>query len=50
MVLPKELYVEGYGEYEDKQHLAIDLKTLKCMFGISQGAIAKYPCLYCMAK
>ena len=46
----EKLYVEGYGEYEVEWHLAADLKTLKCMFGIFQGAMAKYPCLYCMAE
>ena len=25
-----------------------DLKTLKCMYNMSKGTIAKSPCLYCM--
>lgn len=42
------LHVEGFGDYQVDWHLAGDLKTLKCMFGLSNAANAKFPCIYCM--
>ena len=39
------LHVEGFSG-----HMAGDLKTLKCMYNISKGAVATSPCLYCMSK
>ncbi|KAH7424245.1 hypothetical protein KP509_12G097000 [Ceratopteris richardii] len=42
------LNVKDYGNFQVEWHLSGDLKTLKCMFGISGGANSKYPCLYCM--
>ena len=44
------LQVEGYGDYKVEWHMAGDLKTLKCMYNISKGPIAKSPCLYCMGS
>ena len=44
----EKLYVEGYGSYEVEWHLAVDLKTLKCMYNIGHGANAKHSCIYCM--
>ena len=44
------LHVDGLGDYNVEWHLAGDLKTLKCMFGISNGANAGFPCLYCMCS
>ena len=42
--------MDGLGGYSVKWHLAGDLKTLKCMFGISNGEIAGFPYLYCMCS
>lgn len=44
------LHVEGYGDYNVEWHLAGDLKTLKCMYGCSNAANAKMPCLFCMRE
>ena len=44
------LQVEGFGEYRVQWHMAGDLKTLKCMYNISRGPIAKSPYLYCMGS
>lgn len=44
------LHVEGFGDYSVEWHLAGDLKTLKCMFGISNAANARFPCLYGMCS
>lgn len=44
----RKLGVEGRGEFKVEWHLAGDLKTLKCLFNCSKGAMAKSPCLYCM--
>ena len=44
------LHVEGFGDYKVEWHMAGDLKTLKCMYNISKGPIAKSPCLYCMSS
>ena len=44
------LHVEGYGGYNVEWHLASDLKTLKCMYGCSNAANAKMPCLFCMRE
>ena len=44
------LHVEGFGDYRVQWHMAGDLKTLKCMYNISKGPIAKSPCLYCMGS
>ena len=41
------LHVEGYGDYNVEWHLAGDLKTLKCMYGCSNAANARMPCLFC---
>ena len=42
------LHVDGYGDFNVEWHLARDLKTLKCMYGLSNTANANFPCLYCM--
>ena len=42
------LHVDGYGDFTMEWHLAGDLKTLKCMYCVSNAANAKFPCLYCM--
>ena len=44
----EKLHVDGYGDFIVEWHLAGDLKTLKCMYGVSNAANAKFPCLYCM--
>lgn len=44
------LHVEGFGDYTVEWHMAGDLKTLKCMYNISKGAVATSPCLYCMSN
>lgn len=44
------LEVDGFGKYKVQWHMAGDLKTLKCMYNISKGPIAKSPCLYCMGS
>ena len=44
----EKLHVDGYGDFTVEWHLAGDLKTLKCMYGVSNAANAKFPCLYCM--
>lgn len=42
------LHVDDFGDYKVEWHMAGDLKTLKCMYNVSKGALAKSPCLYCM--
>ena len=42
------LHVEGYGDFNVEWHLVGDLKTLKCMYGYSNVANARMPCLFCM--
>lgn len=42
------MHVDGYGDFNVEWHLAGDLKALKCMYGVSNAANAKFPYLYCM--
>ena len=48
-VAGEPLVVDGVGSFTVEWHLSADLKTLKSMFGMSGGANAKHPCIYCMA-
>ena len=43
------LQVDGVGNFTIEWHLSADLKALKSMFGMCEGANTKYPCIYCMA-
>ena len=42
--------MDDFYDYKVEWHMVGDLKTLKCMYNISKGALAKSPCLYCMCS
>ena len=41
------LSVSGIGDFKVEWHLSADMKTIKCMYGLSHGASAQYNCIYC---
>jgi hypothetical protein len=41
------LCVPGVGDFKVEWHLAADMKTIKCMYGLSHGACSTYNCIYC---
>ena len=43
------LHVPNIGDFSVEWHMAGDLKTLKCMYNVQNGASCKTPCLFCMA-
>jgi len=44
------LEVEGVGSFQVEWHLASDMKTIKALYGLSNGANAKHCCIYCMQE
>ena len=43
----QKLVVDGIGDFSVEWHLACDMKTIKCLYGLSHGPTAQYPCIYC---
>lgn len=43
----QKLFVDNIGEFAVEWHLACDMKTIKCLYGMSHGPTAKHPCIYC---
>ena len=43
----QKLVVPDIGEFEVQWHLACDMKTVKCLYGLSHGANAVHSCMYC---
>lgn len=41
------LSVPGIGDFKVEWHLSADMKTIKCMYGLSHGACSQYNCIYC---
>jgi len=41
------LHVEGIGDFKVNWHLSCDMKTIKALYGLGNGACAKYCCIYC---
>jgi len=41
------LEVPGVGNFSVEWHMAADMKTIKCMYGLSHGANTKLCCIYC---
>jgi hypothetical protein len=44
------LLVPGVGEFQVEWHMSADMKSVKCMYGLSHGANAKHCCMYCLQK
>lgn len=44
------LTVPEIGSFKVEWHLATDMKTIKCMYGLSHGATSTYCCIYCLQK
>jgi hypothetical protein len=44
------LTVPGIGSFKVSWHLAANMKTIKCMFGLQHGANSTYCCIYCLQK
>ena len=44
------LEVLGIGEFKVEWHLAGDMKSIKCMYGLKHGANSKHSCIYCMQE
>lgn len=44
------LTVPEIGSFKVEWHLAADMKTIKCMYGLSHGATSTYCCIYCLQK
>lgn len=44
------LDVDNKGTFKVDWHLGGDLKTIKCILVCAQGALTKFPCLYCTAQ
>ena len=42
------LVVDGFGEFKVEWHLSCDMKTIKCLYGMSHGAMATHSCIYCL--
>jgi len=42
-----KLVVHDIGEFPMEWYLSCDMKTIKCLYGMSHGPIAKHPCIYC---
>lgn len=43
----QQLVVEGVGSFNVEWHLAADMKTIKCMYGLQHGPTCKMTCIYC---
>ena len=43
------LHVPNIGDFSIELHIACNLKTLKCMYNVQNGASSRTPCLFCMA-
>jgi len=43
----KLLNVPSIGSFPVEWHLATDMKTIKCVYSLDQGANAKFSCIYC---
>jgi hypothetical protein len=41
------LVVPDIGTFKVEWHLSADMKTIKCMYGLSGGAMSKFACVYC---
>lgn len=41
------LEVAGIGSFKVEWHMAADMKTVKCMYGLSMGANNPFSCIYC---
>jgi len=46
----KKLEVPGVGEFKVQWHMAADMKTLKCMYGLQHGANSRFCCIYCLQE
>ena len=44
------LEVPDRGSFKVEWHLAADMKTIKCMFGLSMGANSLHCCIYCLQE
>jgi hypothetical protein len=43
----QSLVVDGIGEFKVEWHMSCDMKTVKCLYGMSHGALATHSCIYC---
>lgn len=41
------LNVPGIGDFSIEWHLAADMKTIKCVYGLKHGANSLHSCIYC---
>jgi hypothetical protein len=46
----QKLIVPGIGSFAVEWHLSADMKSIKCMYGLSHGACAKQSCIYCLQE
>lgn len=46
----KKLQVPRVGEFHVEWHLAADMKTIKCMYGLQSGPACAMNCIYCEQK
>ena len=46
----KKLEVPGVGEFRVQWHMAADMKTIKCMYGLQHGANSRFSCIYCLQE
>ena len=46
----KELEVPDVDSFKVEWHLTADMKTIKCMYGLSHGSNAKHSCIYCLQE
>jgi len=44
------LDILGVGSFKIEWHLSADMKTIKCLYGLSHGACAQMSCMYCCQK
>ena len=44
------LDVPEVGRFKVEWHLNADMKTVKCLYGLSHGACASMTCMYCCQK
>jgi len=44
------LHVPDIGAFKVEWHIATDMKTIKCLYGLQHGSNSKHSCIYCLQE